>query len=101
MPQHLRHRLRIDPEPLRRLALAQPLDMAGVANPRIQFHWVDPHPPAAQTGREDIKATDFSAAPARHASGRFSEGFSLRRAHTPGHRRRMSARRKQDAVLRC
>ena len=28
-----------------------------------------------------MQATDFSAAPARHVSGRFSEGFSLHRAH--------------------
>jgi hypothetical protein len=29
-----------------------------------------------------MKATDFSAALAGHASGRFSEGFSLRRSHS-------------------
>jgi hypothetical protein len=28
-----------------------------------------------------MKATDFYAALAGHASGRFSEGFSLRRSH--------------------
>ncbi len=28
-----------------------------------------------------MQATDFSAALAGHASGRFSEGFSLRRSH--------------------
>ena len=82
MPQHLRHRLRIDAEPPRRLALAQPLDMAGVANPRIQFHWLHPHPSGRPNWPEDIKATDFSAALAGHASGRFSEGYTLRRSHS-------------------
>ena len=40
----LRTVLRIDPEPPRRLALAQPLDLDRVANPRIQFHGFIPRP---------------------------------------------------------
>ena len=80
MAQHLGHRLRIDAEPPRRLALAQPLDMAGVSDPRVQLHRLHPHPSGRPNWPEDTKATDFHAALAGHASGRFSEGFSLRRS---------------------
>jgi hypothetical protein len=42
-PQHLRHRLRVNPEHPCRLPLAHPLHMAGTPNPRIKIH--DLHPP--------------------------------------------------------
>ena len=47
--QHLRHRLRIDPEPPRRLPLAQPLDLDRVADPRVKLHPLHP-PPSADAG---------------------------------------------------
>src|SRR4029453_17567369 len=83
MPQHLGHRLRVDAEPPRRLALAQALDMAGVANPRVQVHWLHPHPSGRPSWPEDMKATNCDAALAGHAPGRFSDGFSLRRSPIP------------------
>jgi hypothetical protein len=57
-----------------------PLDMAGVSDPRVQLHRLHPHPSGRPNWPEDTKATDFHAALAGHASGRFSEGFSLRRS---------------------
>ena len=52
----------------------KPLDMAGMANPHVQFHRLHPHlrPPKWP---EDMQAPDFSAAPAGHASGRFVRDF--------------------------
>jgi hypothetical protein len=41
-PQHLRHRLRVDPKLPRRLPLAHPLHMTGTPNPRIQIHSLHP-----------------------------------------------------------
>src|SRR3954463_9179168 len=70
--------LRIDAEAPRRLALAQPLDVAGVANPRVQFHRLHPHP-SGRPNRPEDKATAFYAAPAAGPPGRLSEGLSLRR----------------------
>src|SRR3954463_6717421 len=70
--------LRIDAEAPRRLALAQPLDVAGVANPRVQFHRLHPHP-SGRFGRPEDKATAFYAAAAAGHPARLSEGLSLRR----------------------
>jgi hypothetical protein len=41
--QHLRHRLRVDPEHPRRLPLAHAVHVAGAPNPRVEIHSL--HPP--------------------------------------------------------
>src|SRR3954469_3663301 len=43
--QHLAHGVAVNAEPPRRLALAQPLDMAGVANPSVELHREHPRLP--------------------------------------------------------
>ena len=45
--QHLAHGLCVDAEAPCGLALAQALNMAGVANPRVQLHRLHPTDPAA------------------------------------------------------
>src|SRR5829696_6008900 len=45
--QHLAHRFRVNAEAPCGLALAQALNLAGVANPRVQFHRLHPTRPAA------------------------------------------------------
>src|SRR3954447_15994440 len=80
-PQHLRHRLRVDPNPPRRLPLAHPLHMAGTPNPRIQIHSLHPSGLPSATRTKGWAALQFRAAAARLPS-RFRAGFSLRRSHT-------------------
>ena len=47
----------------RRLALAHPLDMAGMANPRVQLHRLHPHPSAVRTGRKIRRRRTFTPPP--------------------------------------
>lgn len=78
MAQHLRHRLRINAKPPRSFPLAHSLNMARMAYPCIQLHWLHPHPSGRSNRPEDKQATEFYAAAARQ-TGRFREGVSLRR----------------------
>ncbi len=47
---HLGHRPRVDPEPPRRLAMAQPLNLHRIANPPVQLHALHPPPSANRKG---------------------------------------------------
>jgi hypothetical protein len=59
--QHLASGIAVDPEAPRRLALAQTLDMAGMANPSVELHREHPRPlqPAAYEPKEGNDPVPF------------------------------------------
>ena len=68
----LAHRPRVDPEPSRRLAMAQPLNLHRIADPSIELHAL--HPPPSANSAKSYPLPDFYSG-ATGLSGRFSEGF--------------------------
>src|ERR687883_28543 len=59
--QHLAYGFAVNAKPPRRLALAQPLNMAGVANPSVELHREHPRPlwPAAHEPKEGNDPVPF------------------------------------------
>src|SRR3954453_22387176 len=81
--QHLAYGIAVDPEAPRRLALAQALDMAGVANPSVELHREHPRPlrPAAYEPKEGNDPVQFCTG-AAGLSGRLSGTLSQCRSQT-------------------
>src|SRR3954464_15670502 len=75
--QHLAYGVAVDPEAPRRLALAQTLDMAGVANPSVELHreHLRPLRPAAYEPKEGNDPVQFGPAQTG-LSGRLSGTLS-------------------------
>ena len=80
--QHLAYGIAVDPKAPRRLALAQTLDMAGVANPSVELHREHPRPlrPAAHEPKEGNDPVQFCTG-AAGLSGRLSGTLSQCRSH--------------------
>ena len=77
--QHLGYRPRVNPKPPRRFPPAQTLDLNRITNPRIKLHAL--HPPAPAASDKGYLLPEFYSG-ATGLTGRFSEGFLLRRLHT-------------------
>src|SRR5271170_141491 len=74
--QHLGHRPRVDPKLTRRFTPAQTFNLNRKTNLSIELHAL--HPPAPAASDKGHLLPDFYSG-ATGCSGRFSEGFSLRR----------------------
>src|SRR5205814_8956185 len=81
--QHLSHCPRVDPKLPRRFPSAQTLDLYRVTNPPIKLHHLHP-PPSAVTPKGYLLPEFYSGATG--LTGRFNEGFLLRRLHPLEHR---------------
>ena len=80
-PQHLVHCPRVDPEPSPRLPLAYTLDHHRVTHAPIQIHAL--HPPPFANNRKGSSLMEFYSGETRQ-SGRFNDGFLLRRSQLIG-----------------
>src|SRR4051794_34764116 len=80
--QHLAYSIAVNAKAPRRLALAQPLDMAGVANPSVELHREHPRPlrPVAHEPKEGNDPVQFCTG-AAGLPGRLSGTLSQCRTH--------------------
>ena len=86
--QHLRYRPRVDPKAPRRFPPAHTFNLNRKTNLSVKLHALHPSAPAAFRQRPSLP--DFYSG-ATGLSGRFSEGFLLRRLHLSAHARKRVA----------
>ena len=83
---HLGHRPRVNPEPLRRLAMAQSLNLDRMADPSVELHALHPPPPADFTAKGYLPP-DFCSGATEANPAASGQGFCLRRLHLQPHER--------------